>query len=47
MPVQQDIPAIQLFNQDGGFRLFSNDHQNILGVPAGQWPATLPWYGWV
>jgi hypothetical protein len=38
-----NIPAIQLFNQDGGFRLFSNDHQKILIVPARQWLATLPW----
>jgi hypothetical protein len=38
-----NIPAIQLFNQDGGFRLFSNDHQKILVVPAWQWLATLPW----
>jgi predicted AAA+ superfamily ATPase len=38
-----NIPAIQLFNQDGGFRLLSNDHQKILIVPAWQWLATLPW----
>lgn len=38
-----NTPAIQLLNQDGGFRLLSNDHQKILVVPAWQWLATLPW----
>jgi predicted AAA+ superfamily ATPase len=38
-----NTPAVQLFNQDDGFRLLSNDHQKILVVPAWQWLATLPW----
>jgi predicted AAA+ superfamily ATPase len=37
------IPAIQLFNQDSGFRLLSNNYQKILVAPAWQWLATLPW----
>lgn len=38
-----NIPAIQLVNQDGGFRLLSNDQQKILVAAARQWLAVLPW----
>ena len=37
------VPGIQLINQDGGFRLFSNGDHQILVAPAWQWLATLPW----
>jgi predicted AAA+ superfamily ATPase len=36
------IPAVQLTNRQGGFRLISNDDQRVLVAPAWQWIATLP-----
>ena len=36
------IPAVQLTNRQGGFRLISNDDQKVLVAPAWQWIATLP-----
>jgi predicted AAA+ superfamily ATPase len=36
------IPAVQLINKQGGFRLISNDGQQILVAPAWQWLASLP-----
>jgi hypothetical protein len=36
------IPAVQLTNRQGGFRLISNYDQRVLVAPAWQWIATLP-----
>ena len=36
------IPAVQLINQSGGYRLLSNDDQQILIAPSWQWLSTLP-----
>ena len=36
------IPAVQLTNRQGGFRLISNDDQRVLVAPAWQWIAALP-----
>ena len=36
------IPAVQLTNRQGGFRLISNDDQRVLVSPAWQWIAALP-----
>jgi hypothetical protein len=36
------IPAVQLTNRQGGFRLISNDDQRVLVAPAWQWFANLP-----
>ena len=37
------IPAIQLTNQQGGYRQISNGQYRILITPAWQWLALLPW----
>ncbi len=37
------IPAVQLISQSSGFRILSNEKQQVLVAPAWQWLATLPW----
>lgn len=37
-----NIPAVQLNNEEDGFREFSNEGQKILVAPACRWLATLP-----
>lgn len=37
------IPAVQLVNQDGGYRILSNGEQQVLVTPAWRWLAMLPW----
>jgi hypothetical protein len=36
-------PAVQLINQQGGYRQISNGKYRILVAPAWQWLALLPW----
>jgi predicted AAA+ superfamily ATPase len=36
------IPAVQLIDEDEGYRMFSNDDQSILVAPAYQWLSQLP-----
>ena len=37
-----EIPAVQLINKAGGYRLLSHGNQKILIAPAWHWLATLP-----
>ena len=36
------IPAVQLIDEDEGYRIFSNNDQSILVAPAYQWLSQLP-----
>jgi len=36
------VPAVQLINEEEGFREFSNEGQKILVAPACQWLTALP-----
>jgi hypothetical protein len=36
------VPAVQLINRSGGYRLLSNDDQQILIAPSWQWLSMLP-----
>jgi hypothetical protein len=36
------IPAVQLKDEDEGYRMFSNNDQSILVAPAYQWLSQLP-----
>jgi len=36
------VPAVQLINRSGGYRLLSNDDQQILIAPSRQWLSMLP-----
>jgi hypothetical protein len=35
------VPAVQLIDEDGGYRMFSNNDQSILVAPAHQWFSQL------
>ena len=37
-----NIPAVQLVEESGGYRILSNERQSILVVPAYQWLSHLP-----
>jgi hypothetical protein len=37
-----NVPAVQLNNEEEGFRKFSNDGRTILVAPAFQWLSGLP-----
>jgi predicted AAA+ superfamily ATPase len=37
-----NVPAVQLINEEDGFREFSNEGQKILAAPACQWLSALP-----
>jgi len=35
------VPAVQLIDEDGGYRMFSNNDQSILVAPTHQWFSQL------
>jgi len=37
-----NVPAVQLIDEDEGYRMFSNNDQSILVAPAHQWLSQLP-----
>jgi uncharacterized protein len=38
-----DVPAVQLTNRTGGYRLLTNSGRQILIAPCWQWVCALPW----